>query len=880
MEKTKYLWVSFYEELADKLLAFKSNRSRLIEKVKEAHQMMSLGLPKLEKDNDNIPDIDPFTVIALFNRGNQSVASRQKICEGYKNVFGMTNSVPSDYEGVPMYFYNQYCFYRFVGDPKRDDNCFDYFWNLFEQALSYSKDHSNKAEFVAAFERAMKISLVRQPKLTMGLFHIRPNVFVSLDSNNNALIEKELQRAVGTLSGTEYLDLCVSVVEYTKTQLNGSLPDFSSRAYELKHQTAAAKANEWEPTLEQYNPKLTKDDWLRFMRESSKFSDNYKFILAAMYDNGGLATCTQLEKRYGRSAAFFNQTATNFAKHVQDFTQCPKRIDEDGKERFWSIPFVGRTTTDQEEGSWVWKLRPELKEAIEEYGLNTYLQEQKKTTAKKKEVTTMIPKNTILYGPPGTGKTYNSAIYAVSIIEGKDLAKVRDEQYSDVMNRYNKYKEQGQIEFTTFHQSYGYEEFIEGIRPMMDEDSEENGDIEYRITSGLFKSFCEKASRPVLRRNADIGLNSNPTVWKVSLEGTGDNQTRAECMANNHIRIGYDSYGGIITDETEVTNGKTVLNAFISRMKIGDIVFSCYSATTIDAIGVVTGEYEWHDEYEQYKRLRNVKWLVKDIREDITGINAGKTMTLASAYALNNVALGDVMALLERLRPGATMIEDERPNYVFIIDEINRGNISKIFGELITLIEPSKRLGQSEGMTAKLPYSQKLFGVPDNVYLLGTMNTADRSIATLDTALRRRFRFKEMQPDPSTLEDVTIGELNISTMLSRMNRKIAILYDREHTIGHAYFMPLRVDPSVENLANIFADNIIPLLQEYFYEDYEKIRLVLGDNQKDNEELQFIIARANDDYADLFGDSSADFDESITYEINREAFKNIEAYKSI
>lgn len=879
MAANKYSWVPFYEELADKLLTFKSNRAELIEKVKEAHQMMGLNLPKIEKDNNIIPDIDPFTIIALFNRGKQSVPSRQKICEGYKNVFSINKAIPSDYDGVPMYRYNQYCFYEYIGEPKRDSNCFDYLWNLFEQALSYSKNNSNKSAFEMAFEQARKLSLVGQAKLTMGLFHIRPNVFVNLDSNNNALIEKELHRTVDELTGAEYLDLCSFVAEYAKAQLNGSLPDFSGRAYDLKQQTVNAKANEWEPTLEQYDPKLTKDDWLRFMRESSKFSDNYKFILAAMYDIGGQATCTQLEKRYERPAAFFNLTATHLAEHVQDFTQCPKRIDEDGKERYWSIPFLGRNTTDQEEGSFVWKLRPELKEAIEEYGLNTYLQELKRTTAKKKEVTNMIPKNIILYGPPGTGKTYNSAIYAVAIIEGKDIEMVRAEPYSDVMNRYNEYKEQGQIEFTTFHQSYGYEEFIEGIRPMMDENSENDGDIEYQITSGLFKSFCERASRAVLKKNVDIGLNANPTVWKVSLEGTGENQTRAECMANNHIRIGYDWYGGVITDETEVTEGKTVLNAFITRMKIGDIVFSCYSSTTIDAIGVVTGEYEWHDEYKHYKRLRNVNWLVKGIQEDITGINAGKTMTLPSTYALNNVTLGDVMALLERVAPDTTMIEDKRQNYVFIIDEINRGNISKIFGELITLIEPSKRLGQTEGMTAKLPYSQKSFGVPDNVYLLGTMNTADRSIATLDTALRRRFRFKEMQPDPSTLEGVNVDGLNINTMLSRMNKKIAILYDREHTIGHAYFMSLKNDPSVENLANIFADNIIPLLQEYFYEDYEKIRLVLGDNQKDNEELQFIIARAND-YADLFGDSSVDFDESITYEINNKAFRNIEAYNSI
>ena len=143
------------------------------------------------------------------------------------------------------------------------------------------------------------------------------------------------------------------------------------------------------------------------------------------------------------------------------------------------------------------------------------------------------------------------------------------------------------------------------------------------------------------------------------------------------------------------------------------------------------------------------------------------------------------------------------------------------------------------------------------------MNTADRSIATLDTALRRRFRFKEMQPDPDTLSGITVDGLDISAMLSSMNKKIAILYDREHTIGHAYFIPLKNDPSIGTLANIFEYNIIPILQKYFYEDYEKIRLVLGDNKTDKQELQFIVA-SNDTYAELFGDTNVDFDESITY----------------
>lgn len=206
----------------------------------------------------------------------------------------------------------------------------------------------------------------------------------------------------------------------------------------------------------------------------------------------------------------------------------------------------------------------------------------------------------------------------------------------------------------------------------------------------------------------------------------------------------------------------------------------------------------------------------------------------------------------------------------------------EIFGELITLIEPSKRLGQSEQMTVKLPYSRTPFGVPDNVYLIGTMNTADRSIATIDMALRRRFRFREMLPDADVLKDVSVEDVSIRDMLIRMNKRICILYDREHMIGHAYFIPLKKNPTIEALAEIFRNEIIPLLQEYFYEDYTKIRMVLGDNRKQDSETEFITVVHNDykEYSDLFGETDFESDEFNMYEINDSAFDNIEAYREI
>lgn len=347
--------------------------------------------------------------------------------------------------------------------------------------------------------------------------------------------------------------------------------------------------------------------------------------------------------------------------------------------------------------------------------------------------TISLPKNLILYGPPGTGKTYHTVLYAVAIIEKKTLAEVAADPYEDVISRYHQYQTDGFLTFTTFHQSYGYEEFIEGIRPVLtnstnvtaktqtttSEMTKAESEIQYEISSGIFKSFCDRA-----------------------------------------------------TQDTSHAN-----------------------------------------------------------------------------------------------------------NYVFIIDEINRGNLSKIFGELITLIEPTKRLGQISGITVTLPYSKTQFGVPDNLYLIGTMNTADRSIALLDTALRRRFQFRELQPDPSVLSDVFVEDLSIKELFTRMNQKISILFDREHTIGHAYFLPLKENPTLETLASTFRTTILPLLQEYFYEDYEKIRLVLGDNKKTKECDQFIIKKGVD-YANLFGNTDFEIDDSFSYQINIDAFTHIDAYRSI
>ena len=759
--------------------------------------------------------------------------------------------------------------------------------------MKYADEPDKETEnlFINAFDTAKNQYGVRW-NITMGLYWIRPYSYINLDDRNrqNLAMGKAFppvddmiaSKLKSVPSGKEYLEvigLCKKAMERSEIR---DFVELSYRAWiETSSKNNEQDATYW-PSLSEFNPGLTKDDWKNFLYEIEMKSHPAPMrMLRGLMEIGGEATCKKLASVYGGNPSGYVGCAVNLGKRVKKYFDLPPCMDGN-QERFFPFPFFGRHVDGDDIGNYSYKIRPELLEALKEIDLSAF--DPYKGGNDDVEVEDMsvtdVGLNTVLYGPPGTGKTYYTVIYAVAIIEKKELSAVESEDYEAVLKRYNEYKAQGHIEFTTFHQSYSYEEFIEGIKPVIaDEGDDSVSNITYDIRSGVFKKFCENAETPKSPQTNDFGINQSPNVWKVSLEGTGDNPTRTECMNNNHIRIGYDEYGKDINDETDFSlhGGKNVLNAFIYKMQIGDIVLSCYSASTIDAIGVVTGEYEWHNEYNDYKRLRKVNWIVKGINENILSLNGGHAMTLASTYKMN-VSLFDVYSLIEKHNRHVGSIENN-DNYVFIIDEINRGNISKIFGELIALIETPKRTGNEEGMKAILPYSQKPFGVPKNVYIIGTMNTADRSIATIDTALRRRFLFREMMPNTDVLSEIFVENVSVKNMLEKINRRISVLYDREHTIGHAYFVPLKMDPTVEKLAEIFMDNIIPLLQEYFYDDYERIRLVLGDNQKTSMDEQFITVTEND-YAELFGDADVGIDIGCSYEINKNAFYNINAYAHI
>lgn len=478
-----------------------------------------------------------------------------------------------------------------------------------------------------------------------------------------------------------------------------------------------------------------------------------------------------------------------------------------------------------------------------------------------------ISLNTILYGPPGTGKTYNSKTYAVAICNyNGDLDKVKSLDYiNEVIPQYNKLVEEGRVSFTTFHQSYGYEEFIEGIKPILKDD--DSKDVYYDVVPGVFKKFCDD-NRKEVKSLESLGIDSNTQIWKMSVEG-GKTNIIKECFSENNLRINFD-----------LDSHDSSMIIFRDKMQPGDLVLSFASVYEINGVAQIQeGDIEVLNSKSKYKYARKVKWLFKDKIVNIKEVNSGVQLhqyTCTGLPHLNRIAFYD---LLNKNLDEGTKIIEKKP-CVFIIDEINRGNISKIFGELITLIEPSKRDGAKEAMSCILPYKKDEFSVPDNVYILGTMNTADRSIALMDTALRRRFDFVEMMPELKPLENLEVSGIKIDEMLKTLNERIEVLYDREHTLGHAFFMPLWQNNSIKELASIFENKIIPLLQEYFYEDYEKIQLVLGDNDKTDDKYKFIKDVKVESKNIFKGKYNDDDLPEKKYVVNKEAFMQVESYKQI
>lgn len=442
-------------------------------------------------------------------------------------------------------------------------------------------------------------------------------------------------------------------------------------------------------------------------------------------------------------------------------------------------------------------------------------------------------KNIILYGPPGTGKTYGIVDEALLIIDREKYAGIVNvpEKRQEAQNAFKGLVAQHRIGFCTFHQSFGYEEFVEGWR------SQSNGSFD--VADGIFKDMCNAAISSTTPSVESYHFDENNIeFYKMSVGSafaTEGEDFYQYCLDKNVIALGwggeidYTKCGSIediknLYNQTypeESSFGPQAVHRFKNLMKKNDIVLVSEGNRKIRAIAKVTGEYVYDPNTEiAYNHFRAVQWLVKDMNIPVQQVLREKVLSQQTIYQFykRDLLIDNIKDLLSVENKSS-----EPQNFVLIIDEINRGNISKVFGELITLIEPDKRIGGENEIRVQLPYSKDSFGVPQNLYLLGTMNTADRSIALIDTALRRRFCFKELMPQYNLLAQ-NIDGVDVQQLLKTMNDRIEYLFDRDHLLGHAYFIHAK---TAHQIIETMQKKIIPLLQEYFYEDWEKIALVLG-----------------------------------------------------
>ncbi|MBM3455329.1 MAG: hypothetical protein FJX80_09305 [Bacteroidetes bacterium] len=466
----------------------------------------------------------------------------------------------------------------------------------------------------------------------------------------------------------------------------------------------------------------------------------------------------------------------------------------------------------------------------------------------------LMPLNQILYGPPGTGKTYTTIDKVAEICQPDQYLENNHEANKRV---YDQLLKEGRVVFTTFHQSMSYEDFIEGIKPLKPGDEDQF--LKYDVEPGILYQLANIAKKVEKRSSAQVDWD-NCKFFKMSIGGKNRPDIHDWCIQNNVVGLGwggdedlaelkniYDWY--VFRDRfrelfpvTVQENRYHIQAAFIfNKMKIGDIVVITKGNHIIDAIGKVVGDYYFNDQNPtDFCHFRKVEWIATDMNASPEKF-IEKQISQQSIYEFYD---GDVKKnVFKELT--AIEVTEEKP-YVLVIDEINRGNVSAIFGELITLIEEDKRIGKANELRSILPYSKERFGLPSNLYIIGTMNTADRSVEALDTALRRRFSFVEMLPKPELLKDKgennsgEIEGIDLFSLLSTINERIEVLVDRDHTIGHAFFIN---DITIQDLRNTFANKIIPLLQEYFYGNYSKMELVIGSaffEKKEVSKVKFAI----------------------------------------
>lgn len=818
-----FSWIPFYTELAKALLRYKEDRKPLVDWIYS--ELSKVGPRSLvgylkEKDGSKIVDIDPFSVFAIFNR-DLRFENKTAFLEKFKEKFSLSSEVPKDFDGIPTV--NAMRAFFFSWEDDNEQRIHD-LWELFESVVS-DRDIS------VLFDKIIEGGVPRR-SLTMILYWIAPDKYLNLDKRNSGYLKTlGFEEKYDNLNYTQYSKLINDVRQMMNDNIL-SCKSFPELSYKAWSEANTERIWMYNGDAQLFSTNILKmgenaGGKLQFENYKTKtdLGDAYRDIVGNkdvrvpqmywefMHDVkiGDIVVIFGTLKSHGKQWHLLY----GWGKFVSDYQLDYNDKNPIQREVEWNLPIPNEPIEEKNtknalyfhdvtgiEASNILKLLMQSKVMTNMETSNNKYIELLKTNH-----------NLILTGAPGTGKTYLAKQIAKEMLklnDVKDLAK--DKRFG----------------FVQFHPSYDYTDFVEGLRPKNDQ----KGNIGFERKDGVFKEFCKQA---ILSGTTDPDtfseINNNPTVWKVSLEGTGDNPTRKDCMDNGYIRIGWQQYGDVddFYDFKDFTDkGKNVLRAFQSGMQIGDLVVSCYSAWEVDAIGVITGDYEYRAEGGNYPRYRTVKWLVKNIKENIVEQNNNKPFTLATIYKAS-ITAEDALKIVQKYTNNSIEVA-RQDTAVFVIDEINRGEISKIFGELFFSIDPGYRgvrgrvNTQYQNMIDEGDVFKDGFYVPENVYIIGTMNDIDRSVESMDFAMRRRFAWKEvtaeqsyenMIDNDSKFSDSVKAE--IKKRMYSLNEAIAKTegLDKSYQIGAAYFRKyLDYKDQPKPFDSLWENHLEGLLSEY------------------------------------------------------------------
>ncbi len=788
--KEKLPWIPFYSELAIALLSCKNDRKSLVDWIYS--DLSKIGEKSLVeylhmRDGSKVKDIDPFSVFAIFNRSLRK-ENRVAMLQMFKERFGLKTEVPTVFDGIPTVNSQRAFFFSWDDQGERLNTL----WKLYENVIL-------EKDFGLLFDEVIADGVPRY-SLTMVLYWVAPFRFLNLDGRNRTYLNSfGFPDSYPLLNYAEYIKLMSEV----KSKMNdktipcATFPELSLAAYSISTGRKVWMYKRFEDVFAK--------DYIR-MGSSAKGELDFssfksKKALGDAYRKVVGNTDVTIPNMYWQ---LIKDVKIGDIVVVFDSKKGGRRVYHEllGWGRITSDVFFANNDDNPIHRKVEWHLPLPRKPIVENGTRNTlYLHEvtgveaanimnllgitedlggiKMDYTIDKYIQLLRTNKNLVLTGAPGTGKTY--------------LAKQIAKQILNIENDGDLQKDK-RFGFVQFHPSYDYTDFVEGLRPFKDN----QGAVGFMRQDGVFKAFCKQA---ILSETTDAetlsDINENPTVWKVSLGGTYENPTRTDCLDKGYIRIGWHEYGDIedFNDYNDfLYGGKNALRAFQSGMQIGDLVVSCYSAKEVDAIGVVTGDYEYHAEGGEFPRYRNVKWLVKGIKENILDVNNNKIFTLSTVYKASITA--EAALKLVQKYSHVNLSTPRKETAVFIIDEINRGEISKIFGELFFSIDPGYRgvsgrvKTQYQNLIEEGDAFKEGFYLPENVYIIGTMNDIDRSVESMDFAMRRRFAWAEVSAEESMkMLDGTAYESEAKSRMKNLNDAIMQVrgLGEAYQLGAAYF---------------------------------------------------------------------------------------------